>query len=166
MKCEESRSHLNAYCDGELDLTDTLELEEHLRDCAACSLAYEQLGSLRTGLRSESLRFQPTAAFESRLRTSLRHEAGAQRQKLYWRWLVPALSAAGLLIVFGLFFIARSPADDVVAREVVSSHVRSLMAANHLIDVQSKDTHTVKPWFDGKLDFSPPVKDFAEQDFA
>src|SRR5262245_30011270 len=107
MKCEESQSHLIAYFDGELDLTDTLELEAHLRDCAACSLAYDQLGSLRTGLRSESLRFQPTAAFESRLRTSLRREAGARPQKLNWnwRWLVPALSAAGLLIAFSLFFI-------------------------------------------------------------
>jgi anti-sigma factor RsiW len=166
MKCEESQSHLNAYCDGELDLTDTLELEEHLRDCATCSLAYDQFGSLQTGLRGESLRFQPTAAFESRLRKTLRDEAGTRPQKLNWRWLVPALSAAGLLIAFSFFFIARSPGDDAVAREIVSSHVRSLMATNHLIDVPSQNPHTVKPWFDGKLDFSPPVKDFAEQDFT
>ena len=165
MKCEESRSHLEAYRDGELDLTNSLELEAHLRDCAACSQGYDQLGSLRTALRSESFRFQPTVDFETRLKTSLRREAGTRSQIFNWRWLVPALSTAGLLIVFSLIFISRSPSDDTVAREVVSSHVRSLMAANHLIDVPSSDSHTVKPWFDGKLDFSPPVKDFAEQDF-
>lgn len=166
MKCEESRSHLEAYRDGELDLTNTLGVEAHLRDCDACSRAYEQLGSLRTALRSESFRFQPTGDFEARLKTALRREAGTRSQKFNWRWLVPALSTAGLLIVFSLIFLSRSPSDDTVAREVVSSHVRSLMAANHLVDVPSEDRHTVKPWFDGKLDFSPPVKDLSEKDFA
>ncbi len=166
MKCEESQAQLNAYVDGELDLSKTLELEHHLRECTVCSQAHENLRTLRKAIGSESIRFQPTAAFEARVKAALRHDADERPQRSTWLWLVPALSAAALLIVFTGYLITRSQSDDLVAREIVSSHIRSLMTSSHLIDVPSEDPHTVKPWFDGKLDFSPPVKDFGAQGFA
>src|SRR5690349_22394658 len=165
MNCEEVQSQLQAYTDGELDLTRSLEVEGHVRDCKVCLQVNDNLRTLQKALRSESLRFQPNADFEARIKSVLRREAGVRRQWWAWRWLIPALSAAVLVIVFSGYLLTKSQGDDLIAREVVSSHVRSLIGT-HLIDVPSQDPHTVKPWFDGKLDFSPPVKDFATQGFA
>src|SRR6266566_4234472 len=166
MNCQDSKSQLQAYLDGELDLTRSLEIEKHLRECPACSQALNSLSLLAQSLRNDSLRFPPPASLEKRLRSALHREGGSRAQTLRWHWLIPALSAAALLIVFAGYLLTRAPADDLVSSEIVSSHVRSLMTSSHLIDVPSEDPHTVKPWFDGKLDFSPPVKDLTAQGFA
>ena len=166
MNCQESKSQLQAYLDGELDLTRSLEMEKHLRECSACSQALNSLRLLQESLRNESLRFQPTAGLEKRVRSALRRESDSRAPTFRARWLIPALTAAALVIVFASYLLTRTPADDLVSSEVVSSHVRSLMTSSHLIDVPSEDPHTVKPWFDGKLDFSPPVKDLTAQGFA
>jgi anti-sigma factor RsiW len=166
MKCEEFQSQIHAYSDGELDLIKSLELEHHLPECALCSRAYDDLRTLRKALRSDSLRFEPNSDLEARVKSALRREAHGGGTSLGWRWLIPLFSAAVLLLIFSGFLFTRSSGDDLVAREIVSSHVRSLMTPGHLIDVPSEDPHTVKPWFDGKLDFSPPVRDFTAQGFA
>ena len=166
MNCRESKSQLQTYLDGELDLIRNLEQEEHLRECSECSQSYDSLRLLQKSIRSESLRFQPPMDLEKRVRSALRHESGSHAQTFRWRWLIPTLSAAALVIVFAGYLLTRTPADDLVSSEIVSSHVRSLMTNSHLIDVPSEDPHSVKPWFDGKLDFSPPVKDLTAQGFT
>jgi anti-sigma factor RsiW len=102
------------------------------------------------------------------VRGSLREAAKAPPtpRALPWRGLsLAAALAVVVLLVGGLWRGGLTPgADDTLTGEVVASHVRSLMAA-HLADVPSSDKHTVKPWFDGKLDFSPPVEDFAAEGF-
>lgn len=166
MNCEQPHNRLHAYFDGELDATHILDLEEHLRACPDCSRSYEGLKTLRKSLRSDALRFHPASGLEMRIRSAVRNEAGERTQKFARWWMIPALSAAILLIVFGGYLLTRSRSEDLIASEIVSSHVRSLMTPGHLIDVPSEDPHTVKPWFDGKLDFSPPVKDLTAEGFA
>jgi len=170
LSCEQTRDLLHGYLDGEVDLVKSLEIEKHLKGCHACSESYQGIRSLQAAISHNTLRFEPPANFERRLRSTLRREAGEQEPKFKmspWRWIAVA---ASVLVGVVAFWVAatsfsREAAGDVLAQEIVSSHVRSLMAA-HLTDVPSSDQHTVKPWFDGKLDFSPPVKDLSQQGFS
>ena len=169
MSCHETREWIHGYLDDEIDLVKSVEVEEHLKDCYACTRAYERIRGLRSAVGDGSLRFEPPANFESRLRSVLRREGEAEPRPvgIRWQWIVVGVSLAGafLLIWAAAMMFARQPAGDLLAQEIVSSHVRSLMA-NHLTDVPSSDQHTVKPWFDGKLDFSPPVKDLSQQGYV
>src|SRR5438128_12667514 len=164
MSCQELQTMRDASLDGELDLVRSLEIEKHLRECAACARAYDELHSLQSAMRSDALRFPLPPGLERRVRAGVRSESGAASPLFRWRWLIPSVSFAVLVIIVAGLFITRTSTDDLVASEVVAGHVRSLMAG-HLTDVASTDQHTVKPWFDGKLDFSPPVKDLAQQGF-
>jgi anti-sigma factor RsiW len=165
MTCEETRDLMHAYIDAELDLVRSLELELHLRECPACSSAHESLKVLRKGIGV--LYHQPPSHLQKRITSAIRNEARAERKTGMWSWRLIAVTASVVLIAFlswSAFRLFSGRQDELLAREVVASHVRSLMA-NHLADVASSDRHTVKPWFNGKIDFSPPVDDLADEGF-
>jgi len=159
---------MHGYIDGELDLLNNLQFEQHLRDCPACAREHQNHQALRSALSNGSLYFNAPANLQKRVLSSVRASARGEPKPgmLSWRWLVAAGSLAFIaILILGLVFIQSRPArDELLAQEVVSGHVRSLMA-NHLTDVASTDQHTVKPWFDGKLDFSPQVTDLTAQGF-
>jgi anti-sigma factor RsiW len=168
VNCQHARILIHGYVDGELDLVRSLELERHMRNCRDCAQEYAAQLALRAAISAGSLAYAAPAQLQQRVRSSLRH-AGRSRTALHmpaWRWA--GLAAALLIVAIAagtLAYTFRTPsADDRVAQEVLDSHVRSLMA-NHLTDVASSDQHTVKPWFDGKLDFSPAVVDLKGQGF-
>src|SRR5258706_1754673 len=165
MNCQTIQNLLNGYADGELDIVNHLSVEEHLKSCAACSLIYENLSTLRTTAADRSLYFQAPPDLKHRIVVELDKGESAPAKKIrFWNW-IPAAAIAAVIVVAALFFFRPSHSgDELLAREVVSSHIRSMMA-NHLTDVPSSYQHTVKPWFDGKLDFSPPVVDLAAQGF-
>ncbi|HYX42045.1 MAG TPA: anti-sigma factor [Pyrinomonadaceae bacterium] len=168
MNCQETQALLHGYLDGELDLLSNLEFERHVQTCPACARAHEAQQALRSALGDDALYFKAPTNLRERVQTTLRVGARdeARPRLATWRWLAVGLSFALLAIIIGsLAFMRAGPTpDELLARELVASHVRALMA-NHLTDVASTDQHTVKPWFDGKLDFAPTVVDLTAQGF-
>ena len=169
MDCPEAQTLIHGYIDGELDLTKCLEIEEHLAACPACAQAHADLQAVRTAVQNSSLFFQTPTGLAKRVQSSLRRASHADRTPGVspLRLLAVAASLAlGTTVGWGLFRALSARSDDVfLTQELVASHVRSQMLASHRFDVASSDPHTVKPWFEGKLDFSPPVKDLVADGF-
>jgi anti-sigma factor RsiW len=159
--CDETRDLLSPYADGELDLVRALEIERHLAGCPACAAALEGLRSLSARLADPALYHQPPAALANRVGASLRPRT------FPWRPLLAA-AAAALLATAGLWAFVRGvsapSAEELLVRQVVDGHVRSLMA-EHLLDFKSDKQHKVKPWFHGRVDVVPEVKDLEAEDF-
>ena len=168
MSCQDTQNLMHGYVDGELDLVRSLEIEQHIQACQACSRAHQNHQRLSSAISLGALYFKAPASLQKRVRSTVRatRKDEPKHSIFSWRWLAVGASLVLVAIIIGsLVFIRSSPAaDDLVAQEIVSGHVRSLMA-NHLTDVPSSDQHTVKPWFDGRLDFSPPVSDLTKQGF-
>lgn len=169
MNCKETQKLLDAYADGELDLVKTLEVEQHFQDCQVCSRTYQNQRTLRTAINTGFLYYEAPANLRRRVRSALAKTEGVGLfpRVSAWGWQGVGIALTLVAIIsLSLVSILRNPsAEDLLAQEIISSHVRSLMA-DHLTDVPSSDQHTVKPWFDGKLDFSPQVTDPAQQGFT
>jgi anti-sigma factor RsiW len=170
--CARTQNLMHAYLDRELDLVRHLEIEQHLQDCTACSQTYESLQALKRGLGADEMYFKAPDHLRERLQSSMRPAEAPRRvvRRLPWRAASLVAAAAALLVVGWSFgrFVPLGPAvktDDGLARELIASHVRSLMAA-HLTDVASSNKHTVKPWFSGRVSFPVPVSDPSLQDLA
>jgi anti-sigma factor RsiW len=143
-------------------------LEKHLRDCAACATAWQNVQGLKKALQADALFFPAPPELRRRLKAELHSLVKTESGGNFWHWnWLGGLTAGGVtacLAVLLTLAVTRPSEPQRLAQEVVSSHIRSLMAS-HMLDVVSTDQHTVKPWFNGKLDFSPPVKNLAEQEF-
>ena len=177
MTCKEALNFVDSYMDHELDLVRQLEIEQHLKECSACSHAYAQRRSLQTAIKAAPLYFETPPKLEQDVRRALRRTAGAGSETdaaapargLGWNWtgwFTGVLSAAAVAVVMigvGPRILSPSP-DDRLSQEVTSSHVRSLIT-NHLIDIVTSNQHVVKPWFNGRIDFTPSVRDFSDQGF-
>jgi anti-sigma factor RsiW len=142
-----------------------MEIDEHLAACAGCAEQEKNLRALRTAVSSPSLYYRAPEALRNRLQ---RTSAPAARPRASMRWLA---MAAGILLMLGAAAAAgvflsrgRTSADDRVAEWIAASHIRSLQV-EHLTDVASADGHKVKPWFRGKLDFSPQVSDLSAEGY-
>ncbi len=168
MDCDETQDLLHGYLDDELDVVSSRALTQHLQSCPVCTRMYEAQHALRTALRTSALSFTPPPALSKQVRAAVRRASRADARPMGWAWGGLSVAVAMALVVLvvwssGLVHM-RAPVDEYVLQDVIAGHVRSLMV-NHLTDVLSADQHTVKPWFEGHVDFAPPVPDLTAQGF-
>ena len=166
MNCHEMNPLLHAYVDRELDVIRSLDVEQHLKTCPACAAARRSLQSLRSILRHSNLSYSAPATLRNRILSEIgeKPKEARPRNSAPWLWQWLAVGALGFALVTLMLRPAGISNQDRLANEAISSHVRSLMVG-HLTDVVSSDQHTVKPWFNGKIDFAPTVKDLATNGF-
>jgi len=164
MEHEEIKSLIHPYADGELDAANVRLVEAHLQSCPECRSTEISIRSLRTALTNSAPAFRAPASLRKTIRADLGRETATERQTS-WPSLSLALGTACALLLVGLvIFQANRTSRNSIADQVVADHIRSLLAT-HLVDVPSSDQHTVKPWFNGKVDFAPEVRDFAAEGF-
>jgi anti-sigma factor RsiW len=164
MNHEEISELIHPYADGELDVVNAREVEQHLTTCDDCRRLEQRLQLLRTALRNTAPAYRAPARLRKNVRRALKREAKPERES-FSPWLVLTTGAAfALLLLSFAFYQTTSTSRNVIADELVANHVRSLLAT-HLVDVVSSDQHTVKPWFHGRVDFAPEVRDLSANGF-
>src|SRR5881394_2598359 len=189
MNCEEATKLMDGYLDSELDPITSQKIEQHLRECPKCDQAYKIHGSLIRVIGNATPYYKVPAELREQIQSSLRDAVGAKDKggigqpgqlsvprpqgerrpvlsQVPWNWLALAATIMLGALITAVFLPRMRPpnADQFLATQLIASHVRSLMA-NHLLDVPSSDQHTVKPWFTGKLDFAPEVRDLTGAGF-
>ncbi len=169
MTCSLARPLIEPYLDRELDASQTADIERHLSECPECAATHRRLTSLQIDLRTFGPRYDAPGHLRSRVLANVRKAAAItpiRPESRRWPTSAWAVAATVLLVVSAGWniMLVRSRNQPGVAEEIVSSHVRSLIG-DHLLDVPSTDQHNVKPWFNGKLDYAPDVRDFAADGF-
>lgn len=169
MDCHELQKLVHGYVDGELDLMKNLEIDAHLHECAACAQTCAELQAVRTAIKESAPYYQAPSGLQNRIRGAVRRASRAEPVTRARVWPLLGVAASvmiALLAGWGLLRILSPRSEDsFLTQELLASHVRSQMLPGHRVDVASSNQHVVKPWFEGKLDFSPTVRDFAEQGF-
>jgi anti-sigma factor RsiW len=178
MTSSEFQKRVDPFLDNEVELATAQEMQQHLEECADCETLFAARLAVRLCLQSPELRFVPPEALRRKIRAQLREEIRPPLAHFNWllrlqfpNWILPTLAGAAAVLVFwfsSATFLSRlrssNGENNTLIEQLVSNHLRSLLG-NHLFDVASSDQHTVKPWFAGKLNFTPPVFDFSDQGF-
>jgi anti-sigma factor RsiW len=169
MTCEEAHILLHALIDSELDAGHARELEEHVASCSRCAAQLRDYRGMHEAMSAPGVRYQAPDSLRQRIETALpattllAPRAPSRRSMLRGFAMGSVVSTA--LAACLVLFVVHMEQDQRIVGDVVSAHLRSLQG-DRLIDVQSTDQHTVKPWFNGRLDVAPPVIDLTPQGFT
>jgi anti-sigma factor RsiW len=165
MTCDEAELLLQALIDGELDAGHAREVENHVAGCAHCTAMLRDIRQMSQAIAAAGAQYKAPLELRKRIENALPQPKAMPNRRAVLRGFamgsaVSALAATGLVAI-----VLRHDDMERIQSEVVSAHLRSLQAG-HLTDVISTDQHTVKPWFNGRLDVSPPVIDLTAQGFT
>lgn len=174
MNCKQVEAQDTAYTDGEAHAILGRSIDRHLAGCAACRKRQEGMASLRARIRAEAPYHAAPATLHARVRAALGAMQTAvpvaeqpRSLRAYWRWLaggaLGGALATALAFTLGTALVTARAQDD-TARVAVNRHVMASLEGG-LIAVASSDRHTVKPWLSARLEYSPPVRDFAADGF-
>ena len=163
MTCQDARTLLHAFFDGELGPADRTAVDAHIQTCASCTASLAELQSLRDTMRAEGTYHHAPPGLAEQVRSALRASQRIEGKPVRVEWRMWSAIAAALVLVAGFLLTRSNRERELIADELFSAHTRALMGRE--IDVASSDRHTVKPWFNGKLPFSPPVADLASDGF-
>jgi anti-sigma factor RsiW len=164
MTCAESEILLHALIDGELDAGHARQIEAHVAKCERCAAQLISYRDMRQVLRGTNLRYAAPASLRRNIDRSFPSQALTNRRTFLKGLGVGGLASAAAAAGVALLTLNQE-SDETLVTEAVSAHLRSLQA-EHLVDVLSTDRHTVKPWFNGRLDVAPPVIDLTAQGFT
>jgi anti-sigma factor RsiW len=165
MNCDDASELLTAYIDDELDLATALRIEQHLSGCPECRRQVAAAGAINAALSQPGVAYAAPPVLRQRLKTVIRSETPGQPSGRAWRRPALAGLAAAIVLAIGaaLLFQQHDARSSQLA-VLLDAHLRSLQA-DHLLDVESTDRHTVAPWFSGKLNFAPPVVDLSAEGY-
>jgi anti-sigma factor RsiW len=171
MQCEESRRILDAYVDNEIDLMQSVALEDHLAGCSECSQRLGNRRALKSAVQDASLRYTAPPELRQQVRRVLGYEPHNKTSALRHWFTLPAFRLATAMVVCAVLAAVtviwlRGRDEQRLVTQVIDDHVRSMIVDNGgFVSVRSSNQHTVKPWFNGKISFSPKVADLADKGF-